>query len=368
VDLSRFSRKILKTTCGLTRGEAVWIDCWDDSLDLANAMAYECEKMGCHSIVTERSEKRWLWHIQKGSISSLQAPSPQQHALLQATDLYIFMLGPPEPIDWNKVPSSRRKDVTIWFLENNNFVKKWLEIAKSKKIRMVGIEATIASPSRSKVLGLEYKSWRKVMFLGCLADYHEVSRIGHRLKRLLARRRKVRIESTGGTELSLELYGKEPILNDGLATEKKAREGRIVFLPAGDLEVAVKEDSAKGTVIYDTAIRTRKGIVRELTVRVDKGKVVSYEAASGGEIFGEYIERTKGKPGVLSFMGFGLNPKLKFGFTQDDKVMGGLTIGFGDNYLKGGMNRAAGDWWGSVTESTVDIDGMRVMQRGEIIC
>lgn len=336
-------------------------------MDLANALAYESGRRGCSCIVTERSEKIWLWSVIKGRAFSLRAPSQQHKALLRATDLYIFMLGPQKPIDWERIPDSRKKDVTLWFLEDNSFVRMWKEISKNEMVRMVGIEATIATPNRSKILGLEYNSWRKVMFQGCLADYHEVSRVGRRLQRLLARHGRVKIVSAGGTDLTVELCGRTPILNDGLATRRKAEEGRVVFLPAGDLEVAIKETSAKGTVVYDAPMRTRQGIVRGLKVTVDRGRVISFDAVSGAEVFESYLNDTEGGSGVLSFIGFGLNPKLKFGFTQDDKVMGGLTVGFGDNSSKGGMNRAGRDWWGSVTQSTVDIEGVRVIDKGKVL-
>jgi hypothetical protein len=68
----------------------------------------------------------------------------------------------------------------------------------------------------------------------------------------------------------------------------------------------------------------------------------------------------------FAFFGFGLNPRLRHGFTQDDKVLGGFTIGFGRNQDKGGRNRADRDWWASMTQATVTVGGRIVMEAGNL--
>jgi len=69
----------------------------------------------------------------------------------------------------------------------------------------------------------------------------------------------------------------------------------------------------------------------------------------------------------LAFFGFGLNPNLRHGFTQDDKVLGGVTIGFGDNSDKEGKNKADRGFWASMTGATVTIGNRRVMKDGKLL-
>jgi hypothetical protein len=66
----------------------------------------------------------------------------------------------------------------------------------------------------------------------------------------------------------------------------------------------------------------------------------------------------------------GLNTGLKFGFTQDDRVLGGVTIGIGGNEDKGGKNRTLGNrhWWASMTNATVSIDGKTIVADGFLRC
>jgi hypothetical protein len=73
--------------------------------------------------------------------------------------------------------------------------------------------------------------------------------------------------------------------------------------------------------------------------------------------------------GKFAFFGLGLNPGLKHGFTQDDKVLGGVTIGIGGNEDKGGKNKTKGNsmWWASTTQATLQVDDALLVKSGHIV-
>jgi leucyl aminopeptidase (aminopeptidase T) len=140
-------------------------------------------------------------------------------------------------------------------------------------------------------------------------------------------------------------------------------------LPSGFVEVAADEDSADGTVVYDVPIPARGGVKTErLSIEFKGGKVVRYSAQKGIEPFEDYMKSGQGDVDKFAFFGLGLNPSLEHGFTQDDKVLGGVTIGIGGNEDKGGKNRTAGNrhWWASMTKATVKIDGKIVLRKGKL--
>lgn len=85
---------------------------------------------------------------------------------------------------------------------------------------------------------------------------------------------------------------------------------------------------------------------------------MDFSAQSGIAEFRKYIDSGRGDVDKFGFFGLGLNPGLRHGFTQDDKVLGGVTIGIGGNQDKGGKNRTCGNrhWWASMTHATVLID------------
>jgi leucyl aminopeptidase (aminopeptidase T) len=129
----------------------------------------------------------------------------------------------------------------------------------------------------------------------------------------------------------------------------------------------VNEESVNGTVVYDIPAKRGNSVVKMLKLRIRDGQVAHHQAAEGDDLFKQYMNEGGRDAGRFGFIGFGLNPKLRYGYTQDDKVLGGVTIGFGDNKTKGGKNRANSEWWASITKGTVTVDGVPVMKEGKLL-
>jgi leucyl aminopeptidase (aminopeptidase T) len=201
-----------------------------------------------------------------------------------------------------------------------------------------------------------------------MADPQEMASHSESLASVLSGDGEVRVTTPFGTDLRFRLDKRPVDYSNGLATEEKAERGEVAFLPAGGMEVSAAEDSAEGRIVYDVTIRAEKGLVQSLSLQIARGRVKEVSAKAGKEIFDASSLRNRaGDENRFAFFGFGLNPKLRHGFTQDDKVLGGVTIGFGDNRDKGGKNVAIGGWWASMTKATVTISGQRVMEDGRLL-
>ena len=363
------AHQVLDVCLDLRRGERVWINSWDHTLDIATQLAWACRKRGCDILTTIQQEDMWLRSIMEAPVKLLDELPEHVSAALTKTDVYIYTLGPSKPIPWDKIPKERRKLVTRWFLEDNAFVKAWRSIAKARRVRMLGIEATLATQETAKALGLDYREWRRVMFDGCMADYHKIARHARSLARLIGGRGEVHVTTAHGTDFRFTLAGRPADIGDGLASEEKIREGRFVFLPAGGVEVSADEESGHGRIVFDAPILSlvREGPIKKLALTVDNGRIVKHRAASGSTAFSRWLKRGHGDIDRFGFFGLGLNPKLLHGFTQDDKVLGGVTLGFGDNSDKAGKNRSdPRGFWASMIGATVTIDNKVVMRRGKL--
>ncbi len=367
VNISELAHQVLDVCTFLKPGERVWINSWDHTIDLASGLAWECEKRGCPVVVTLQPEDLWLRSLIEAPLGVVDGLSPHQAALLQETDVYIYTLGPRNPIPWDRIPEDRHKLVTLWFFERNRFVEQWKAIARRRKVRMVGIEATLATPERARVLGLDYEEWNRVMFDGCLADYRQVEKRGNPLLPLLSGDGEVHITTPHGTDFHFRLDRRSADFSWGLATLEKAEKGEAVHLPAGAVELTADEQSAEGTVVFDPPVRTRDGTIEQLTVDMEQGRVVHLSAEAGQQIFERYLTEGNGDIDRFGFFGFGLNPGLRHGFTQDDKVLGSVTVGFGDNEDKGGRNRASGHWWACMSGAAVTIGGRLVLKDGNLL-
>lgn len=366
MERAALAHQVLDVCLGLTDSKKLWIDTWNHALELASYLGSEADRRGHQLLLTTKSEEDWFHSLIEGPLEAFEHVPPQQAAALEETDAFVFTLGPSHPIPWNRVPAGRHKAATIWFLEDNSFVKEWMAIATRRRVRMLGLEATLATPARAQALSLEPEAWSEAMLEGCMADYREVADRGRALAPLLGGTEEVHVTSPHGTDLRFRLDRRRVIVNDGLATEEKAAHGQVVFLPAGDLEVTAEEESAEGVVVYDQPIHSAGGAIERLTLSLSEGRIVKAEASLGLDVFERQVREGEGDVDRFAFFGFGLNPRLRHGFTQDDKVLGGLTIGFGRNQDKGGRNRTDRDWWASMTQATVTVGGRIVMEAGNL--
>jgi leucyl aminopeptidase (aminopeptidase T) len=364
------SKHIIDVSLRAQPGERVWIHSWDHTLELASDLAWECKKRNCEVLLTVQPEEVWLRSIIESPIELVDNLPAHLAAALEKTDIYIFTLGPRRPIQWEKIPSDKRKSISVWLdarYDKSKFAEQWGQIARGRKVRMLGIEATLATPERAEVLGLDIEEWKQVMLEGCIADPNKMASLGHVLERLLNGEGTVQVTTPHGTDLRFRLDKRSPDYSYGQTTEETIERGEVVFLPAGGIEVSAVEDSAEGKIVYDKPIRSGRGSVENLNLQVVNGRIKEFSALSGKEIFGRYLSEGKKDENRFAYFGFGLNPKLRHGFTQDDKVLGGVTIGFGDNKDKGGKNIANSGWWASMTKATVMIDGQTIMRDGRIL-
>jgi leucyl aminopeptidase (aminopeptidase T) len=368
LDYRAFGRQVADVCVGLQPGERVWINTWEHDTELSTQLALQCLKRGCPTLTTIQFDEIWEYSILEAPTDITDHVSAGQAAVLEETDVYIFTLGP-RIIPWDKIPSQRRKLVTFWLLEKNRFVKEWKAIAKARKVRMLGIEATMATPERARTIGLDYEEWRQIMFDGCMADHRAVSKRAKTLEKLIQSYGEVRIQTRHGTDFTFKLDNRPADSFDGVIRQDWVSQGRPSFLPAGGIEVSVDEQSGNGRVVFDKPIRSllREGIINRLTLTVSKGRIVNHSAGSQQQAFERWLKEGRGSVDRLAFFGFGLNPNLRHGFTQDDKVLGGVTIGFGDNSDKEGKNKADRGFWASMTGATVTIGNKHVMKDGKLL-
>jgi leucyl aminopeptidase (aminopeptidase T) len=371
VSLEDVAQKVIEVSLGVKSGETVWIHGWDHTVGLVSLLAWECRRRGSQVFLTFQPEYFWLQSIMEAPLALVDKLYSLQASALRETDAYIFTLGPRKPIPWERIPKERRSVVSVWLDERydkSKFAKEWGAIARDRRVRMLAIEATLATPENAKVLGLNHERWKEIMLAGCVADYQEIARRETSMVSLLGGEEEVHITSQWGTDLTFRLDRRPVGASDGLTSEEKAKKGIVTFLPAGAIEVSASEESAEGRVVYDVPIRVGNETVEGLTLQIKNGQIMEFAAKEHREVFGHYLEQAKGDINRFAFFGFGLNPNLRHGFTQDDKVLGGVTVGFGDNEKKGGKNRADTlEWWASMTKATVNIGDTKVMQDGTLL-
>jgi leucyl aminopeptidase (aminopeptidase T) len=360
-------RQVVEVCLNVKDGENVLIHSWDHTIDLASEIAFACRKRGAHPCVILETENYWMRSLLETPKDLLEILPSHQAAALKKTNAFIFMLGPRSLINWDRIPPEKRELANVWFLDSNKYLKNWRKIVRKHSVRVLGVEYCLVTKERAQALGLDYEKWKKVMLAGCVTDQREIAQKAARLASLMREGREVLVQSPFGTNLKFKLAGRKPVVGDSIVSQEDAVEGVVKFLPSGFVEVAPDENSAEGRLLFDAPIPVRGGKkIQGLSLEFRHGKVVKYSAQTGINAFENYIKSSKGDVDKFGFFGIGLNSGLKHGFTQDDKVLGGVTIGIGDNEDKGGKNRTRGNihWWASMTKATLQIDNRLVLKDG----
>jgi len=369
-DYRRLAHQIVSGCLNIRQDENVWVHSWDNTTEIASEIAFACREKGAQPFITLITEDYWTRSLLEVPKRLLEILPAHQAAALEKTDAFIFVLGPKNPVDWDKIPPERRELSSLWFIESNKYMDSWRNIAQEHSIRMLGVEYCMATKERAQTLGLDHERWEQVMLAGCLVNQQEIARTASKVANAVKKGRDVSVETPFGTKLKFKLSGREPISGDSLVHKEDGAKGTVKFLPSGFVEVAADETSAEGTVVYNAAIPARGGEkTKDLTLHFKRGEVVKYEAKSGISEFENYLKSCQGDTAKFAFFGLGLNPGLKHGFTQDDKVLGGVTIGIGGNEDKGGENRTSGNrhWWASMTKATVKIDEKTLVKNGALL-
>jgi leucyl aminopeptidase (aminopeptidase T) len=358
-NLTELVRQIVEVCLDVKDGENVWVHSWDHTIDLASEVAFACRQRGAHSFVTLGTEDYWMRSLREIPKELLEILPPHEAAALEQTNVFIFMLGPESPIDWNKIPPEKRELANVWYFDSNRYLERWGKIAQEHSIRTLGIEYCLVTRKRARALGLKCEQWKEVMRAGCLANQEDIAQKGVKLASIIRKGHEVHVQTPFGTDLKFKLAGRKPIVGDSIVSKEDAANGIVKFLPSGFVEVSIDENSAEGTVVYDVPIPVvgaKK--IEGLTLEFRQGEIVEYSAQVGMDAFESYLKSAQGDVKKFGFFGMGLNPGLKHGFTQDDKVLGGVTIGIGGNEDKGGKNKTTENrhWWASITQATVQID------------
>lgn len=187
-----------------------------------------------------------------------------------------------------------------------------------------------------------------------VVDYPRLEQDGRALAARLTSAHRCHLTAPGGTDLTLDLHGRQGWSDDGDLRVPGAWEN----LPAGEAYIAPVEPGANGTIVFDGTLGGW-GIVDEpVTVKVQNGRATE---ASGGKA-AAWLLHTLDAGGAngrqIAELGIGLNPNARLcgHILEDEKVAGTAHIAFGTNTTFGGRSLARVHIDGLIRHPTVELD------------
>ena len=166
---------------------------------------------------------------------------------------------------------------------------------------------------------------------GMMADYIELDRMIRSVRPLFEDAREVRVRSTAGCDLILDVTDCEWQIDSGICREP----GIGVNLPAGELFVAPR--GADGIAIIDGTVAGLEEEDTLLEVEIRERRAVSI-TGRGSEKLKDLLDRAGDAAYNIAEFGVGMNPEARLirNILEDEKVMGTVHIAFGTSAAFGG--------------------------------
>ncbi len=355
------ARRVVQGSLKIHEDDMVLIETWQHTLGLASEIALECYRTGAKPLVTLLTDDLW-WNALVTIPENYIRKTPK-HMLnaMDSTTAWIGLGGPQDPTKFREVASSRLES----FADADRPV---LDRAFEKKVRTAELILGQVTPERAKVYGFNYEHWLRMTQESIKVDYPKITELGHRIGNRLEKASKVRITSKTGTDLKFEITKRPVHVQDGIVDEEDIRRGLVsTQLPSGKVEVPPIEDSARGTVAFDSPRALKGRLVSGLRWTFEKGRIAGFQAEQYEETFKEVLDISRGDKDVISHFDIGLNPRVDLiGYTTDELALGTVTIGVGANKGIGGRNDSSWTFSGTVSKPTVEIDARKIIVDGRI--
>jgi len=194
------------------------------------------------------------------------------------------------------------------------------------------------------------------------ADMEGLRKKGHAVADALASASEAHITDANGTDLTLDLSGRESIPDAGELTEP----GAFGNLPCG--EGFISPVGGNGTLVIDGSM-AGIGLVDEPVVLVIEGGHLTSARGGQGMAFMELLTEHGDDGTNIAELGVGTNEKAKLTgeILEDEKILGTCHIAFGASAGIGGTVQVPVHLDCVVMKPTLELDGEAIVRDGELL-
>jgi len=204
------------------------------------------------------------------------------------------------------------------------------------------------------------------MVRGLSADYHRIAALSLKLKKQFDKTKVARITAPNGTDITLELTGRESIPSKGLF-HKKGESGN---LPTGETFAAPVEGTTNGVFVVDGSM-AGIGVIKDkpIVIEVEKGYATKITGGAQARKLVKMLEPYGKKARNIAELGIGTNDKAKLSglLLEDEKVLGTVHLALGNNKSMGGKIDVPIHLDGVIKKPTVYFDGKLIMKNGKLL-
>ena len=353
------AKNVLSTTLGIQSGDDIIVETWDHGLPIASAFIYRSRELGAHPMLLFEHEETFWKSADSLPEDRLGKVGEHEWAAIEKSKGYIFIPG---PANFTKMWKNFSK-----FRASTAYNEEWYERVKRYRLKGARIALAYATRERAKSYKLSLAAWQKMLLAASSIDYAALKDKVTQLAPLL-RNGEVKITAPNGTNLTLQLGGREPYAEDCIVDANDLDHGRnVANIPGGSLSACPDETKGDGTVVFDRPSAYMGKWVGGVRFDFKDGALTNYQARLNASVFKAGYEKATGDKSKVALVGIGLNPKAKTGFLQDSIAEGAVTVAIGGNDDVGGSNKTDYYYPGVLTKATLTVDGNVIVKNGKLV-
>jgi len=338
------------------------VEAWDHALPWARAFVFEARRRGCEATLVVEDEEAFFRSLTE--TTGRRVPSAPE-ALAAASDAYVYLPGP-EQFPRLLGLSAEELDAVV-----GRHGPGWWRAARRARLRAARVDVVTATPLAAARFGVDREAWETELLEASLVAPDRLARSARRLVPRLQRAREVRITHPNGTDLTLALTRRSPVVEDGRVDRADRRVGRLwTQIPAGVVGAPLALGAAEGVwesnrPSYRRFASPPVSVGARFTFR--RGRLSEYSFDRGGAAFSRaYARGESGRdlPGALTF---GLNPAISRAPEVDELSNGTVGLLLGGNRSVGGRNPSPFAYLSTLSGANVELDGERFLEEGELV-
>jgi hypothetical protein len=209
---------------------------------------------------------------------------------------------------------------------------------------------------RAEAYGLDYESWRKSYDAALAVNLEDIQKAGEEWRAKLKRQTNVRITSDAGTDLTLKIKTLEPIVENGVISERDRKRGSVsTSLPAGKVICAVQRTSARGEVRFTEPVFMMGRSVVGLRLRFETGRLLDWKADEHGELLKSVLRHGRVAGDQMRWFSVGLNSAAEPCMLDNSIVRNDVGIGLGPHPLLEPSRLTKSYFEGTIGLATIEV-------------
>ncbi len=359
-EYERIAHTIVEVCARVQAGNTIYIRGRQDCAHFCELIALACRKRGAYPLVEVLSDTYRITDLKETSLEVISTLPRHLKALIEETDLVVYVgMQPKDPLPFRLLPPERmaaerlmRKAITDIILSRAE--KRWVGVA-------------YPTEEQARMYDLPFEQFHDMVWRAIDIDYVQLSERAEKVASFLRDSSLIRIKNKKGTDVTINVEGRPILKDDGIIDdEDMKRKDKIINLPAGEVYAAPNEKESEGKVAFDFVFQGGVSC-GTLTVGVSKGRVSALDDSAESLFFREILSHSTGDKDIIGEIGFGLNPCITHFVGHqltDEKLIGSIHLALGENRTYGGENESDLHWDLIVSEPTVWVDDVILMEKG----